>query len=43
MWNLKYDTRELIYKIEIDSQTETRLEVAKAEVGWGREELGVWA
>ena len=23
MWNLKYDTNDLIYKTEIDSQTET--------------------
>ena len=29
MWNLKYDTNELIYKTETDSQTENRLVVAK--------------
>ena len=29
MWNLKYDTNELIYETEIDSQTESRLVVAR--------------
>ena len=29
MWNLKYDTNELIYKTETDSDTENRLAVAK--------------
>ena len=33
MWNLKYDTNELIYKIEIDSQTENKLMVTKGERG----------
>ena len=28
MWNLKYDTRELIYETEMDSQTENSLVVA---------------
>ena len=33
MWNLKYDTNELIY--EIDSQTQNRIVVAKeGEGGW---------
>ena len=27
MWNLKYDTNELIYKTETDSQTENKLTV----------------
>ena len=40
MWNLKYDTNELLY--ETDSQTENRLVVAKVEEGWGRDGLGVW-
>ena len=36
MWNLKYDTNELIYETERDSQTENRLVVAKVEgVGEG--------
>ena len=30
MWNLKYDTNELIYKIETESQTENRHVIAKA-------------
>ena len=38
MWNLKYDTNELIYKT--DSHTESRLVVAKGE-GGGRDGLGV--
>ena len=42
MWDLKYDTRELVYEIETDSQTEIRdLWLPK---GGGREwdKLGVW-
>ena len=36
VWNLKYDTNELIYKTETDSQTENRLTVTKGEgVGEG--------
>ena len=36
MQNLKYDTNELIYKTETDSQTENRLTVTKGEgVGEG--------
>ena len=36
MWNLKYDTNELTYETEIDSDVENRL-VAKGKVGgrWG--------
>ena len=37
MWNLKYGTKESIYKIETDSQTEYRLVVVKGEeegMGW---------
>ena len=39
MWNLKYDTNDLICETETDSQTENRLVIAK---GGGRGELGVW-
>ena len=42
MWNLKYDTNELIYETETDSDIEDRRVVAKGEDGWGREGLGVW-
>ena len=42
MWNLKYDTNELIYERETDSQTENRLVVAKGKRGWARDGLGVW-
>ena len=39
MWNLKKCTNELIYKTEIDSQTEkTRLPKEKG----GRDKLGLW-
>ena len=31
MWNLKYGTDEPLYRTETDSQTETRLVVAKEE------------
>ena len=41
MWNLKYDTNELIYERETDSQTENRLVVAKREGQQGRDGLGV--
>ena len=39
MWNLKYDTNELIYKTETDSQTENRLVVAKGR-GVGEDWIG---
>ena len=35
MWNLNYDTSELIYRTETDSQTENRFAVAKREEGEG--------
>ena len=35
MWNLKYDTNELVYKAETVTDIENRLEVAKQE-GWSR-------
>ena len=41
MWNLKYDTNELIYKT--DSQTQkTNLWLPKEKWGGERDELGVW-
>ena len=41
MQNLKYDTNELTYKIETDSQTqETNLWLQKGK--GGRDKLGVW-
>ena len=40
MWNLKYDTNELIYETGTDSQTQrTDLWLPR---GWGRLGLGVW-
>ena len=35
MWNLIYDTNELIYETETESHTENRLEVIKGEGGGG--------
>ena len=32
VWNLKYDTNEIIYETETDSQTQRALVVAKGEV-----------
>ena len=34
MWNLKYDTNELISKTERLTDTEKKLMVAKGERGW---------
>ena len=42
IWNLKYDTNELIYETETDLDIENRLLVAKGEGGWWREGLGLW-
>ena len=42
MQNLKYDTNELIYKTETDSQTQKTNLVTKGERGWGKDKLGVW-
>ena len=40
MWNLKYDTNELTYKIETNSQTQkTAVWLSK---GAGGNKLGVW-
>ena len=38
MWNLKYDTKELIYETAI----ENRLVVGKGEGEWERDGFGVW-
>ena len=38
MWNLKNDTNDLIYKIEIVTDVENKLMVSKGE--WGK--LGYW-
>ena len=35
MWNLKYDTNELIYKIETDPQTQKKIIITEGEMGWG--------
>ena len=40
MWSLKYDTYELIYKTETDSQTENKLVVTKGEMWSGEGEIG---
>ena len=43
MWNLKYDTKELIYRTEIDSQRQgTNLQLPKVKDGGGiNQELGL--
>ena len=38
MWNIKYNTNELIYETETDSQTENKFMVTER----GRDKLGVW-
>ena len=41
MWNLKYDTNELVYQTETDSQIQkTNLWLPKGK--GGRDKLGVW-
>ena len=40
MWNLKYDTTELIYEAETDSDMGNSLVIAKGEERWG-DGLGV--
>ena len=43
MWNLKYDTNELIYETETDSQTQrTDLWLPSGGGKAGRDRLGVW-
>ena len=41
MWNLKNGTKEVIYKTEIDLQTENKYMVTKGEQG-GENKLGTW-
>ena len=41
MWNLKYDTNELIYKTETDSHWKQTYGYQRGR-GWGRNQLGVW-
>ena len=38
MWNLIYDTNELTYKTETDSQTENKVMITEGE----RDKLGAW-
>ena len=40
MWNLKYDTNELIYKTETHRHRD-QTAVANGEGKWGRDDLGV--
>ena len=42
MWNLKYNTNELLYKTNRVRDIENTPVVAKGEGGWGRDGLGVW-
>ena len=41
MWNSKYDTNELIYKTETDSDMENKLIVIKGERRGINEEFGI--
>ena len=41
MWNLKYNTNELIYETETDSQSLTENRPVVAKSGEGRDGLGV--
>ena len=41
MWNLKYDTNELIYKTKTDSDIENKFMAIEGERGQGRDKLGV--
>ena len=42
MWNPKYDTNELMYETEIDTDIENKLMVTKGEEKQGRDKLGAW-
>ena len=42
MWNLEYDTNELIHKTETDSDIEYKLMATQEERGGGRDNLGAW-
>ena len=39
MWNLKYDTSELVYRTERDSQTESRRGLPVGEREWDKFEI----
>ena len=42
MWILKYDTNELLYKIETDYDIENRLVAVKRQEAWGMDwEFGI--
>ena len=42
MWNLKYDTNELIWQNRNRlTDTENKIKVTKKEGGWGRDKLEV--
>ena len=41
MWNLKYDTNELIYEAEIDSQTYRTASWLPRRTGEGRDTVGI--
>ena len=42
MWSLKYDTNELIYRRETDTDIENKLRVTKGEREGERNKLRVW-
>jgi len=42
MWSLKYDTNEITYKTETNTELENTLVVTKWEGEWRREGLWVW-
>ena len=42
MWNLKNDTNESIYKIEIGSETQKTYSYQRREGRWGKDRSGVY-
>ena len=42
MWNLKYDTNELIYKTNRFTDIENKVMLTTAEKGWGWDKPGIW-
>ena len=42
MWNPKYDTNELLYKTETDSETQKTNLCLQKNKGGGRDTLGAW-
>ena len=42
MWNLKYDTNDLIHETETDSQTQRTDLWLPRRRGWQRDGLGLW-